>query len=272
MRQESFISYRNYRWLKISSLALAFCVLLYWFNEPVGGRNGGSILGYAYGIVATVGIAWLMAYGARKRSYHSSLGTVEGWLAAHVWLGIGLLLLVPLHAGFSFGWNVHTLAYVLMVITILTGIWGMVNYATLADRIESHRGGGKSSQMLEQIHSFSEEIESLCKGKSDAFLALVQRFDFNFAPSLLSLFVKMPVPIVDQAIAAEAVLKIPSEEREDSLRVLGAIDRKSDMALLILEEARIKTLLRAWLFIHVPVSVGLCVAVTVHIIVVFFFR
>jgi hypothetical protein len=270
--QETFISYRNFRWLKISAIALILCVSVYAINEPVGGRNGGTVVGYAFGTIATIGIAWLMAYGARKRAYQSSLGTVEGWLAAHVWLGVSLLLLVPLHAGFSFGSNVHTLAYVLMVITILTGVWGTINYAVLADKIESHRGGGKRSHMLEQVHSLSQEIEALCLGKSDAFLEIAQRFDFNFAPSLISIIRNTRVPSVDQNLAGEAVLKVPESERDDSLRLIGAIDRKSDLAILILEEARIKTLLRLWLFIHVPVSVALCVAVVIHILLVFFFR
>jgi hypothetical protein len=270
--QETFISYRNFRWLKITALALILCASVYVMNDPVGGRNGGTVVGYSFGTISTIGIVWLMAYGARKRAYQSSLGTVEGWLAAHVWLGLGLLALVPLHAGFSFGANVHTLAYVLMVITILTGVWGMVNYATLADRIESHRGGGKRSHMLEQVQSLSQEIEALCAGKSDAFLELVQRFDFNFAPTFISIIRKAQVPHVDQNLAGGAVLKVPESERDDSLRVIGAIDRKSDLAILILEEARIRTLLRLWLFIHVPVSVALCVAVVIHILLVFFFR
>ena len=96
MRSETFISYKKFRWLWITVGFLALSGFLYALDSPPGGRNGGTPLGYGLGIVSALAVAWLMAYGLRKRAYSSTLGTVEGWLAAHVWIGIGLLLLVPL--------------------------------------------------------------------------------------------------------------------------------------------------------------------------------
>ena len=39
--------------------------------------------------------------------------------------------MATLHAAFQVGWNVHTLAYVLMLLVIASGIYGVVNYARL---------------------------------------------------------------------------------------------------------------------------------------------
>lgn len=271
MQQETFVSYKNYRWLFITAIALVACTVIYFVNSPVGGRNGGTVVGYTYGTLATIGIIWLMAFGARKRAYHSSLGTVEGWLAAHVWIGLGLLLLVPLHAGFSFGCNVHTLAYVFMVVTILSGVWGMVNYATLSARIDSHRGGRKSKAVLEQLGELSAELATLCNGKSDAIMSLVHKFDFEFTPTLRTLLSTSTLPSVDQKAASALLMKMPESEHQDALRAISLIDQKADLARALLEESRIKALLRAWLFIHVPVSIALCVALAVHILSVFIF-
>ena len=271
MQQETFVSYKGYRWLFITAFALIVCTVVYFVNSPVGGRNGGTVVGYTYGTLATIGIIWLMAFGARKRAYHSSLGTVEGWLAAHVWIGLGLLLLVPLHAGFSFGCNVHTLAYVFMVITILSGVWGMVNYATLSARIDSHRGGRKSKAMLEQIQELSSELETICRGKSDAIVSLVQKFDFTFTPTLRTILSTSTIPSVDQKAAGALLVKMSDAEHQDALRAISLIDQKADIAHTLLEESRIKALLRIWLFIHVPVSIALCAALAVHILSVFLF-
>lgn len=272
MQQETFISYRGYRWLIVTAVASILSVVMYAVNEPIGGRNGGTVIGYTYGTLATVGIIWLMSYGARRRAYHSALGTVQGWLSAHVWIGIGLLLLVPLHAGFSFGCNVHTLAYVFMVVTIVSGIWGIVNYSTLAARIESHRGGVTSERILEQLHSLSSDINAMCQGKSDAFVSSAQRLDQPFSVGLLSLIRKREFLHVDQKVAADALTKLPENEREDALRVFSLIDQRCDLMTALFEEARVKALLRLWLFIHVPVSIALCVALAIHILSVFFFR
>lgn len=272
MKQETVISYRNFRWLWLTLVGLCACCVVYGLNDPPGGRNGGTVVGYTFGTIATLGIIWLMAYGARKRAYHSSLGTVEGWLAAHIWIGIGLLLLVPLHAGFSFGFNVHSAAYVFMVLTIVSGIWGIANYATLAGRISAHRGGMKDTALVEQVESFTTQIEALCAAKSEAFLQILNSFDFSFRPGLRSLLRMADIPVVDQARATQLIRHVPTAEHDDALALIGLLDQRSDLARRLIEQARVKALLKVWLYIHVPVSIALCVALAIHILSVFFLR
>ena len=254
-----------------SLLALAICSVVYVLHDPIGGRNGGTVVGYTFGTFVTLGIVWLMLYGVRKRAYYSSLGTVQGWLSAHVWIGMGLLALVPLHAGFSFGWNVHTLAFLLMVVTIVSGMWGVINYATLASYIESHRGGVSETQILEQLRVLSAEIKGLCVGKSHGFCSLAQRMNPPFTINLMTLIRAPKLVHVDQRLAGEALVKLPDQEHEEALRLLGLLDQKCDLTNSMLKEARVKALLRLWLFVHVPASIGLCVAVAIHILSVFFF-
>jgi hypothetical protein len=272
VRHDTFITYKRFRWLWFTLITLVVCTLVYIWDAPPGGRNGGTVVGYTYGVVSALAIVWLMAYGLRKRAYHSSLGTVEGWLAAHVWIGLGLLLLVPLHAGFSFALNVHTAAYVFMVITILSGIWGAANYSYLSEQITAHRGGTKDSALLEQVESLSQQIEQLCAKKSESFLRLFNRFDFTFHPGLRALLKFTQVPVVDHAVAGALMREVPDVERNDALVMLGLLDQRADLVRRILEQARIKALLKVWLYVHVPVSVALCVALAVHILSVFFLR
>lgn len=270
-RTETFVSYRRFRWLWITCLLLAICVFVYFINEPIGGRNGGTVVGYVFGVLATIAIVWLMLYGLRKRAYSSSLGTVEGWLAAHVWIGIGLTLLVPLHAGFSFGFNVHTAAYVCMVLTILTGVWGVANYTSLSTKISSHRGGVRDVTMLEQMYALREDLERLCAGKSSDFLRLFNTYDFTFRPGLLTMLRRNAIPSISQRDASSLMQDITEAERSDAVTLLRVLDERADLANEVVEQARIKFLLKAWLYIHVPVSIALCVTVAVHIFSVFFY-
>jgi hypothetical protein len=269
--QESFISYRGYRWLVITVVAISICAVIYALDSPVGGRNGGTVVGYTFGTIAALGIGWLMLYGVRKRAYHSSLGSVQGWLSAHVWIGIGLLALVPLHAGFSFGWNVHTLTFLLMGVTIVSGMWGVINYATLASQIESHRGGVRTTEILEQLRALDANVKELCVGKSDALRSVAQRLNPSFALNLITLIRKPKLVHIDQRLAGEALAKLPEQEHEEALRLFGLLDQRCDLMNIVLEEARVKALLRLWLFIHVPASIALCVALAIHILSVFFF-
>lgn len=270
MNQETFINYRKYRWLWVTLGTLLLSIVVYVVNEPAAGRSGGSAIGYTYGTLATVTIVWLMAYGLRKRSYRSSMGTVEGWLAAHVWIGIGLLFFVPLHSAFSFGLNVHTAAYLFMALTIVTGIWGAANYATLSGKIQAHRGGAKDEALIEQIDSLTATIERACAGKSEQFLALFNRFDFSFKPGFQALLRIPSIPAVEQQTVARFLSAIPDAEREDAITMVGMLDQRVDLARLIIEQSRIKALLKVWLYLHVPVSVALCVTLAIHILSVFF--
>ena len=54
--------------------------------------------------------------------------------------------------------------------------------------------------------------------------------------------------------------------------MLGMLDYKRSILSGLIEQARIKALLKIWLYVHVPVSVVLCVALAVHIFAVFFLR
>jgi hypothetical protein len=268
--QQTFLNYKRFRWMWLTIAALVGSTIVYVVDQPLGGRNGGTTVGYLLGVFSALAIAWLMAFGIRKRAYSSSLGTVEGWLAAHVWVGIGLIYLVPLHAGFSFGCNLHTLAYILMVLTIVTGIWGAANYSTLARRIASHRGGRKDEAALAEIYAINEQLEALSVGKSDGFCQVLTMLDFSFAPSLRAIFTPTAIPAVDHVQARSLIAQVQIQEREDAYKFLGLIDQKSDLSRQLLSEARTKALLKVWLYFHVPVSCALCVAVAIHIFSVFF--
>ena len=256
-------------WLSIFSLIVM--AVIYQMDQPLGGRNGGTVLGYTYGGIAAAGILYLMWYGMRKRSYYSSATTVKGWLAAHVWIGVALLFLVPLHSGMAFGWNVHTLAYVLMALTIFSGIWGAVNYSTLADQVQSHRGGGSLKSIFQQIEMYDNQIENILQGKSDAALALRQKGTVNYKPSIMkSLFGSPPKPVRPED-TAELLVAVPENEKDDALTLIGVMDKRCELLADLHSEIRIQTLLKLWLYFHLPLSFGCVAALFIHIFVVFYY-
>ncbi|MEY2721224.1 MAG: hypothetical protein RL597_669, partial [Pseudomonadota bacterium] len=123
---ESMLDYGNRRYLKVALGLCVVSIVAYAMHDPVSPPNGGPWLGYTLGGVGAALILWWAALGIRTRSYASSLGTVSGWTSAHVYLGVSLIVVATLHTGFHFGWNLHTLCYVLMLIVIASGIFGMV--------------------------------------------------------------------------------------------------------------------------------------------------
>ncbi|MCB0353342.1 MAG: hypothetical protein KDD64_07460 [Bdellovibrionales bacterium] len=271
MSQETFINYRQYRWFWITLAALVALTVVYLCDSPLGGPSGGTVLGYTYGGIATAGILYLMWFGIRKRSYYAKHTTLKGCLAAHIWVGIALLFIVPLHSGFSFGLNVHTLAYVLMVFVIGSGIWGALNYATLADEIQAHRGGGTSKALIEQIDSISRELEKALSGqKSDSLTKLVRSVDVPFEPSFSRYVAGKGVHPLDSRKAGALLSDLPSSEREEGASLVGLVSKKLALMKQLQDDVATMFWLKVWLYVHVPVSIALVACVTVHIFSVFY--
>jgi len=243
----------------------------YLLHSPVSGAFGGSWLGIVYGILATLGMVILMWFGVRKRSYFSSTDSLKGWLAFHIWLGVSLLLLVPLHSGFHFGINIHTGAYVLIVLTVVTGIWGAINYVRLASTISSHRGGARPVEIIQQLELLQKEMDILCKDKGDTFQQLYTEIDFEHIPGIRrAVFSKLPDQL-DSTQISQWLEKLPLDEREEALDLIGKLHRKLELCRQIQHEVRVDFKLKIWLFFHIPLACAAMLAVVIHIFVVFYY-
>lgn len=272
MSRETFLNYRNFFYLWANLATVAVLTVVYVLYAPLGGRNGGTLLGYTYGVLAALGIGYLMWYGIRKRSYAKTKHTLKGTLAAHIWLGLSLLLLVPLHAGFQFGVNVHTLAYVLMVLVIVSGIWGAFTYLTLAPKVQAHRGGGSQQELVEQILSLSSEIERIAvSGSRDDLLQLMHALDVPFHPGLkVALSRNRTMSAVDPSQAAKFLSNLPADEAERGAQLVELIAKKRRFLGQLDKDVATLYWMRVWLYLHLPLSCALVAAVVIHIFSVFY--
>lgn len=156
---ESILAFRKRRYFWVALVVTGLAILAYWIDDPQEPANGGTVLGYTLGTIAALLIVWLTWFGVRKRRYGSTLGTVQGWLSAHVYLGIALLVIVLLHAGFQFGLNVHTLAFVLMVLVMSSGLYGVFIYMKYPARMSDNRGGASRPELLDQLEDIDRRSQ-----------------------------------------------------------------------------------------------------------------
>ena len=272
MIEETFLSYKHYRWLWLHLLLLAVLIALYRWDEPIGGRSGNTVLGYSYGILAAAAILYLLWFGLRKRSHYSHLATLKSCLSVHVWLGLSLALIVPLHCAFQFGANVHSLAYLLMLGVIGSGIVGARIYLRLPTKIKSHRGGGTVKALVEEVHRLSQEIEWLARERSDEFLMVLEKVDFNFHPSMFKALLDRKPKEVPMKEVAALLSVLPDTERSDAFKVVAHANRKRQLVDQIQDEVRVMAIFRSWLYVHIPLSYGLVMAVAVHVFSVLYLR
>lgn len=272
MREETFFNYKNFKWMWVHLIALTIILIVYALHDPIGEPAGDTWLGYTLGVLAAAGMTGLMWYAIRKRAYYSSQTTLKGALAVHLWLGLSLSLLVPLHCGFSFGMNVHTLAYVLMMLTILTGVWGAIIYLSMAKEIGSHRGKGSVKELLEKLTLTSTAADSLTLKKSPSFISLAQKLDFNFYPTLRDAVFEDEIAPLDQSALARQIAELKSEEQSDAVKFIGIVSRKIELINLIRQEVKAQFWMKAWLYLHVPLACLSYAALLIHIISVFYYR
>src|SRR6516225_8391373 len=174
-RHESFLIYARFRYLKIACAAAVVSIVLYLVDSPYPSRYGGSWVGYTLGSAGAFLILWLMWFGYRKRSYLKNQGNLVAWLSAHVYLGLSLLVIATLHTGFHFGWNIHTLAYVLMCLVILSGAFGVLCYVRYPRLMTDNRRGTAMPQMLGRIAGLDDELRTAAIGVDNRTAVLVER-------------------------------------------------------------------------------------------------
>jgi hypothetical protein len=70
----------------------------------------------------------------------------------------------------------------------------------------------------------------------------------------------------------DADLKNIPEEEQEAFKRLGVLaTQKWELERSLVSQMRLQNLLEAWLYVHLPVSVALMVAVLLHIIIVFYY-
>ena len=155
---EGFLTLGRSRWAKIAGTGSLIVLLVYVFHDPQPRPNGGTWYGYTLGTIGALLILWLTALGIRKRAMTRGRWSLKSWTSAHVWLGLSLIVIGTLHTGFQFGWNVHTLAYALMMLVIVSGLFGVFAYAILPRVLSDNRNETTEPQMLEQLRSVDRQL------------------------------------------------------------------------------------------------------------------
>ncbi|MDE2621114.1 MAG: hypothetical protein KGL54_13205 [Sphingomonadales bacterium] len=268
---ESFLRHRRFRWLKLASALCLVAIGAYLLVDVQPRPNGGSWLGYTLGTLGAGLIVWLALLGVRKRAMTRGAWSLKAWTSAHVYLGLSLIVIATLHSGFQFGWNVHTLAYALMILVIASGVWGVSVYAALPGALSANREGMTSEQMIEGIRAVDRQLHDAAQplGHEQASLVLdalnADLFAGGLAARLTGTWRGCATERAIAAIGQAATGDAPADKVEKLL-----IRRKAQLDRLR-RQLRLRALLEVWLYVHVPATIALLAALTAHIVSVFYY-
>lgn len=275
MRHRTILEYRDYRYLKLAALIVVAIIFAYgWYSYPLG-HYGGTPLGYTLGTIGALLIFWLMWLGVQKRRYRTT-GNVKGWLSAHIYLGTSLIVIATLHAGFQVGWNVHTLAYVLMMIVIVSGFYGVYAYLRFPSLMTENLAEDTLESLTLKIADIDREARRLALGMSDevnqAVLASIQqtRIGGGVYAQLRERVSSCPTTSAVKLIkTGGGTVKGDAARKHQDL--YSMMLRKERLVGRARTDIRYKAIMDIWLFFHVPLSVALLAALVAHIVAVFFY-
>lgn len=273
---ENVLVLRRYRYLKYSAALIIVSIAIYAIDQPLGRPNGGTWVGYTLGTLGAVLIVWLAWLGIRKRRYGVGRTNLQEWLSAHVYLGLSLIVIATLHAGFQIGWNVHTLAYVLMLLVIFSGIWGIFLYLRYPSHMSRNRGGLKLDEIMASIADLDRDCLSFSVKLGDEINDLVRR-----AADLTKvgggpwrqLSGSDPNCPTRAALArvSEMVEELEGKEAGSARELVLLLARKNELLRSARQDVRFRAWLNLWLVFHIPLTIGLLAALLAHIISVFFY-
>lgn len=273
---DGFLRYKNFRWAKIAGAICLIAIAVYLMIDVKPRPNGGSAEGYVLGTVGALLILWLTLLGVRKRAMTPGRWSLKSWTSAHVYLGLSLIVIATLHTGFQFGWNVHTLAYALMMLVILSGIWGISMYGTLPKALSDNREMMTETQMLDSLRSIDRQLHEAAQPLEQEHADLVQSsleqnpFGGGVWSRLTGRYANCATRRAQMELRRGAAYR-PKLSDDPLDRVDSLLERKGAILSRVRRHLKLKALLEVWLYVHVPVTFALIAALSAHIVSVFFY-
>ncbi len=273
---EGFLRYAGFRWLKIAGVVCLLGLVAYLIVDVQPRHNGGSWLGYTLGTISVLIILWLSLLGIRKRKMTRGHWSLKAWTSAHVYLGLSLMVLATLHTGFQLGWNVHSLAYFLMMVVILSGIWGISVYATVPRVMSANRDQTTEAQMLASLRSIDRQLHDAAQPLDQYQAELVQAsldqdpFGGGIIRRLSNQYPKCNTRKAHKEM--QSVTNSRPQIGDDPIaKVESLLGRKKVILARTRKHLQLKAMLEIWLYIHVPLTFALIAALIAHIVSVFFY-
>lgn len=271
---EGFLRHRGFRWLKRAGVLCAAATLAYALTDAQPRANGGTWLGYLLGTLGAGLIVWLALLGLRKRTMTRSGWSLKAWTSAHVYLGLALIVIATLHTGFQLGWNVHTLAYGLMMLVIASGVFGIAVYSLVPAALSSNREEMTEPQMLEALRAVDRQLQDAAQPLERRWIEPVRAaLDEGVAADGLWRRLSASQRSGATQRAIDAYNHTALEETDDPalIRVEALLQRRQAQLGRMQRHMRLKAMLQIWLYVHVPATFALLAALTAHIVSVFYY-
>lgn len=273
----SFLAHQRFKWFKLSAWLCLIIIVIYSVYSPVGGRNGGTWVGYGLGGIGLMMIIWLSWLGVKKRGFRTGANGLKGWTSAHVYLGLSLIVIATLHTGFEFGWNVHTLAYTLMMLVILSGGFGVFAYLRYPRMMSDNLAGQSAAALRKELEDLDVRLARLTQKLPDDFAAAAResldntKIGGGFFRLLGGSSARCGSARGRDIARQKADELTNAAAQSDATEMVATLSRKAEIASRLRRDLSYKAMMDVWLWLHVPMTLGLIASLAAHVLIVFFY-
>lgn len=187
-------------------------------------------------------------------------GRLEAWLEMHVGVGTVACVGVLLHADFAVRHPLGWLMVVLSALVLVSGIAGVVLYRVIPPRLAGADAGIPFEEASVARRGYQRCVQGVLSTLEPAERQAL-------APALRSASGAERVTARGRALLTAAGPDLAPLARDVSV-MAGSRDR---LAASTARARRLALSLRVWKWVHVPLSLVLCFAVALHVLVVLYF-
>jgi hypothetical protein len=219
----------------------------------------------------------LTAYNARKRLTFLPLGSSEGWLQFHIYLGLLTGVLFGIHIAFRppMGWFDSILAALFLGVTA-SGVFGWLISRALPKRLTT-RGGEVLFERIPSVrNSLHKQAEALAlksvpEGKAttiaDFYVKNLDPF-FRGPQNRLLHLLEIRSPLQKRLYQISDLNRFLNDKERATMDRIAELVRQKDG---LDYQYSLQFTLKAWLFAHIPLTYGLLIFSVVHIVLVYAF-
>ncbi len=229
------------------------------------------------GIILFALLCFLMLFSVRKRLSFLPLLPASQWLKAHTYVGLFAFFVFLAHNGASVPrGGLEQLLAAFFVITGLSGIGGLILSRVLPARLTAHGENLNYQRIPAHCEQLRKEVQELVLSSAEATNSstIADFYEANLASYFASprflwgnLFPETRVPrkLTERLEGLKRYLNEDEEKIVEELIEMVIAKKNLDV------QWNLQSVLKFWLFFHVPLSFGLMVLAVAHIALVWQF-
>lgn len=245
-------------------------LVIFWIRhtQQVDYRHGGTTFGLVTGTIGLLLMLLLAFFGVRRRWYSSRLGTLEGWLQAHIWIGVVSIFVVAFHTGFRFQDRVAVALLWVFGAVAVSGIIGAVLYSTVPRALTEVEGNLPGDAISEQINQLAKSMARVASNKSETFQSIYRAMEREVRPSPLAgwiLLFRGRVSRTGPPPWSHLVESVPKSEQGELRQMILLSRQQKELHSTLRDQKRYRNLLEVWRLIHLPLSIALLLLLVAHV-------